>query len=341
MKINWRTILVHLFFWVLYIVIWGVRDMAYAPTFLDTINGNIISSLIFSLGVYPNFYVLIPMLLLKNKKLLYAGAFLFTTIIISLIGSQVFAIYYMGIHQGTAEFFATTQGMASIGGDFLVVQGMATCLYFINEWYVKEGKLRELENRNLKAELDLLKGQVNPHFLFNALNSVHVLIRKDPEKAQATLERFSDLLSHQIYNVRDEAILLSEEIQNTENYVQIQKMRFENYVDVSWKVQGKVNGQMIAPMLFLNFIENAFKHGESQGDKPVEVDISLKVTPESVEFNCNNSAQAKPEGEGRLGVGIANVKRRLALIYPKRHELTIEHKPDMYSVNLQVDLGEN
>ena len=144
--------------------------------------------------------------------------------ITTVVSAQVFSAYYKSQHQGTSEFFASVQGLAATGVEFLVTYALATCLYFINEWYIKERKLRDLESQNLKAELDLLKGQINPHFLFNALNSVHVLIRKDPKKAQETLERFSELLSHQIYEVNKEEVPLSDEAENLSNYVALQKI---------------------------------------------------------------------------------------------------------------------
>lgn len=341
MKFNWRLILLHLLFWLLYLIIWGVRDMAYAPTFWDTVDGNLIGSIVFAFGVYFNMYILIPQLLLKNKKLTYAFVVLVMILIIAYLSAQLFAVYYTDIHTGTSEFFASFAGVAATAGDFLVVYGLATCLYFINEWYIKERKLRELETQNLKAELDLLKGQINPHFLFNALNNIHVLIRKDPEEAQATLEKFSELLSHQIYEVNKEMVSLTGEVDNLSNFIELQKMRFEDHTKISWQVKGNLNGQQIAPMLFLNFVENAFKYGGSRDDEPVGIDILLKTTDNLVSFCCVNSVSDNQTSDGKLGVGIANVRRRLELLYPEKHRLEIENKTDTYSVNLELKLNED
>lgn len=341
MKFNWKLISLHLLFWVLYIVIWGIRDMAYAPTFWDTVDGNFIGSVVFAFGVYFNMYILIPQLLLKNKKLAYSFSILGLVLIIAFLSAQLYAVYYVDIHQGTSDFFASFGGVAATGGDFLVVYGLATCLYFINEWYIKERKLRELETQNLKAELDLLKGQINPHFLFNALNNVHVLIRKDPEEAQTTLEKFSELLSHQIYEVNKEQVSLSGEVANLSNFIELQKMRFEDHADITWQTKGDLNGQQIAPMLFLNFVENAFKYGGAPDDKPVSIDILLKANGNLVTFSCVNSVNGTQASDGKLGVGIANVRRRLEILYPGKHRLEIENRESTYSVNLELKLDEN
>lgn len=341
MKINGKLILVHLGFWVLYIILWGVRDTAYAPTFWDTIDSNLIGSTMYAVGIYLNFYVLIPRLLLKRKQFWYVLAIIVLIGVMGYGGSKVFSAYYENVHQGTSDFFDTVQGTVVTAVDFLVVYALATCLYFINEWYVKERRLRELETQNLKAELALLKGQINPHFLFNALNSVHVLIRKNPEKAQHTLERFSELLSHQIYEVTKEKVALTSEVENLSNFIELQKMRFEDHTRINWQVKGQLNGKQIAPMLFLNFVENAFKYGEAKGDEAVRIDILLQANVDSVAFSCVNSVSKPVTVNGKLGVGIANVRRRLEILYPGKHQLDIERGEEHYSVNLELQLDED
>lgn len=340
MKFNLKLVLLHLLFWVLYLIVWGVRDMAYAPTFWDTLDSNLIGSACYALGVYVNWFVLIPIVLLKGKKLLYSFLVLILTIVVAYITAVAFTYYYIPIHLGTSQFFSTTQGLANTGGDFLVVYALSTSLFFINEWYIKERRLRELESANLRAELDLLKGQINPHFLFNALNSVHVLIRKNPEKALNTLEKFSDLLSHQIYDVEKEFVSLETEVKNLSNFIELQELRFSSHVKVNWQVSGNLTGLRIAPMLFLNFVENAFKHGSTASQTETTIDILLKVESGWLEFSCVNSMEAGKE-EQRSGKGLANAKRRLELLYPKRHQLEIEKRNNEFSVSLQIKLNED
>ncbi|WP_157716134.1 sensor histidine kinase [Roseivirga echinicomitans] len=254
--------------------------------------------------------------------------------------AQTYASYYLSVDVGTSVFFYSAGGVANTASDFLVVYGLSTCLFFINEWYIKERKLRELETQKLQAELDLLKGQINPHFLFNALNTVHVLIKKDQDLARQTLERFSDLLSHQIYEVNNEVIPLKNEIDNLSNYIHLQKMRFENQMEVKWKVNGKLSDLVISPMLFLNFVENAFKHGDNVENGRVMIEIRMSVMERRMDFTCSNSIVAGKKQGNVLGVGIANVKRRLELIYPERHELTIGQTENLFSVHLILKLDE-
>ncbi len=337
----WKHILLHLLFWVLYIIIWGIRDSAYAPTYWDTIDSNLIVSAVFAIGVVVNLYVLIPFILLKRKRTLYIFLVVVLMMTMGFGTSKALAFYFVSIDTSTSLFFGGVSGLATAAGDFLVVYGLTTCLYFINEWYIKERRLRELEAQNLKAELSLLKGQINPHFLFNALNSVHVLIRKNPVKAQETLERFSDLLSHQIYEVNKEEVPLADEVENLSNYVAIQKMRFGEQTSVNWQIRGNLNGQKVAPMLFLNFVENAFKYGESPTDDPVKIDILLRADHHALTFSCVNSVNGPAKNNGKLGVGIAYVKRRLEILYPNQYSLDIEAGAENYSVNLELKLNEN
>lgn len=337
MKFNWRQILLHLLFWVLYVIIWGVRDMAYAPSFLDTIDSNLIGTGVYSIGVYINLYLLVPKLLIKKKRVAYISAIVPLILIIAYATAQAFAEYFKTIHLGTSEFFDSAQGIANTGGDFLVVYGFSTCLFFINEYYIKERKVRELETNNLKSELDLLKSQVNPHFMFNALNSIHVLIKKDPIRAQQTLEKFSELLSHQIYEVKKEEIALKDEIDNLDNFIEIQKLRQDSHVNVTWEVKGALTGLRIAPMLFLNFAENAFKHATSNNDK-VNINIQLRIDGQVLEFLCLNTiGRPKPNVE-RPGVGLANVRRRLEILYPETHELHVENTENEFAVKLTLNL---
>ncbi|MBO3698535.1 sensor histidine kinase [Roseivirga sp. E12] len=340
MKINWKILGAHLLFWLLYIVIWGIHDLAFAPTFWDTVEGNVIGSLWYAVGVYINLYLLIPYLLLKNKRWAYVGLVILLMLLVSYGLAQTFAWHYLSIHKGTSDFFASVQGIANTASDFLVVYGLATCLFFINEWYIKERKLRELESQNLKAELVMLKGQINPHFLFNALNSVHVLIRTNPELATDTLEKFSDLLSHQLYDVEQDKITLSQEVQNLDNFIELQKMRHKDHVDVDWSYTGSLEGRLISPMLFLNFVENAFKHGSANGDEHVKVEISLSLAENQLSFVCSNSASEDGREPKSIGLGIANVRRRLDIIYPDKYQLSTGFDEGAYRVLLKLDISE-
>ncbi|NVK86241.1 MAG: histidine kinase [Cytophagia bacterium] len=341
MKVNIKIILLHLFVWVLYIIVWGLRDMAYAPTFMDTIDGNLIGCLWYSVGVYINFYLLIPYLLLKDRKSFYILSILVLIVLISYLSAQTFSLYYIPIHLTTSEFFDSMEGFASTGSEFLIVLGLSTCLYFINEWYVKERRVKQLESAKLRSELDLLKGQMNPHFLFNALNSVHVLIRRDRDQALKVLEKFSDLLSHQLYDVEKEFVSLEMEIRNLTNFIELQELRFSNHIKVNWKVEGQAVGLKIPPMLFLNFIENAFKHSHTKDENEATIDVLLKVEDSQLEFSCVNSVNLLPTERNVTGIGLINVQRRLEILYPKRHLLQIERTVDQFSINLQIDLHED
>ena len=138
MKIMWKTILLHISLWFVYIILWGIHDMAYAPTFWDTLDGNLIGSATYAIGVYLNLYVFVPRLLLKGKMALYIAVVSVLVLANAYLTAQVFAWHYKDIHLGTSHFFDTWQGTANTGSDFLVVYGISTCLFLIGEWYRKE-----------------------------------------------------------------------------------------------------------------------------------------------------------------------------------------------------------
>ncbi|OEK01784.1 hypothetical protein BFP97_09770 [Roseivirga sp. 4D4] len=315
--------------------------MAYAPTFWDTVDANVIGGLIYSVGVYVNLYILVPHLLLKGKQLIYCLVMIIWLMIMAYAAAEIFVYIYRDVSPSTSEFFGSAGGLASTAVEFLVVYALATSLFFINEWYIKERKLRELESQNLKAELDLLKGQINPHFLFNALNSVHVLIRTNPDLATQTLEKFSDLLSHQLYDVDKDKITLQQEVRNLDNFIQLQKMRHQDHVEVNASFDIDSGEKAIAPMVFLNFVENAFKHGSGSDDGKVKVDIKLSFNQDQLVFRCTNSFVEQGEESKKIGLGIANARRRLDIIYPSKYELSTGREGNEYIVLLKLDLSES
>ncbi len=336
-----KTIGIHILFWILYIIIWGVRDMVYAPTFLDTVDSNLIGSAFYASGVYLNIYILVPKLLLRKQQAMYLLATAASIVLVAFASSQTFAVYYQNVHGPTSDFFGSIQGTVNEAGDFLIVLFLALSIYFINQWYVKDRRINELETTSLKAELNLLKGQINPHFLFNALNSIHVLIKKDSDLAQQTLEKFSEILSHQLYDISNDEILLEDEIKILTNFIELQKLRYQDRFEVHWDAKGEFQGKLIAPMLFLNFVENAFKYASNHKVNKAKIELLLTVSADVLNFSCVNDYESYLGNNGKLGMGIANARRRLELIYPNKHLLEIEKGENKFSVNLNIRLHEN
>ena len=207
-------------------------------------------------------------------------------------------------------------------------------------WY-NEFKMREaLNQKNHEMELALIKSQINPHFLFNTLNNIDVLIELDAERASAYLKKLSDIMRFMLYETKSEQIPLEKELLYIEKYLDLQKIRSSNpnYVDV--KVTGRAEGKFIEPMLLIPFIENAFKHViPKQGETAIF--IRIEIYADSLAFECRNhySPNAEPETD-YSGLGNDLIEKRLQLLYPKTHTLTKSKTADNYVVMLTLNFTE-
>jgi len=209
-------------------------------------------------------------------------------------------------------------------------------------WYLEHQEKLQVEKEKLNAELQLLKAQLHPHFLFNTLNNLYSLVYEKSDKAPKMLMRLSGLLSYVLYECKANEVLLSKEISIIKDYVALEKERYGERLDVSFNFSGDIEDKMIVPMLFQPFIENAFKHGTSQQLGKVWMSIDLSVKKNQLYFkiinSCDNNPVAVPE---KHGVGIENVKKRLGLLYPGNFKLQNGVEDDVYIVSLSLELKES
>lgn len=204
----------------------------------------------------------------------------------------------------------------------------------------REQKLeKERKQESLLSELSYLKAQVNPHFLFNTINSVYVLIRIDPDKAAEMLIKLSDLLRSQLYDFSGEQISIEEELNYLENYIELEKLRRAHRVQVRMEKKGDLSGFSLPPLLMIPFLENCFKHLSSHTDKPNIVDLRIERTLSKLNVELKNTFDPQPIPKKDGGIGLANVQRRLALLFPNQHHLSIEEREDVFMVTLQLDLA--
>ena len=198
-------------------------------------------------------------------------------------------------------------------------------------------RINELEKTTLRSEMEQLKNQINPHFLFNMLNNANVLTQKDPVKASQVLMKLSDLLRYQLYDSARGSVLLTAEIHFLEDFLNLEQIRRDNFEYLVSK-HGEISWVQIAPLLLITFVENAIKHNVDS-EKKSYVHLYFEVGHSQLRFRCINS---KPQIISKKtevgGLGLANVKRRLELIYPHTHTLEIVDNPDTYSVSLTISL---
>ncbi|WNB18528.1 sensor histidine kinase [Marivirga arenosa] len=200
-------------------------------------------------------------------------------------------------------------------------------------------KNMELQKLNSNLELDMLKSQIEPHFLFNTLNNIYRLVI-DNEKAANTVLKLSDLLRFTLYESNNKVIPISDEIQFLEDYIELEKIRHHDNVSISYDFSEVQNDNYkIAPLLFVNFIENAFKHGVHHTIENTFVLIILKQCNENLVFTISNKIPSTKRKTSKAGgIGLENVCRRLELLYPHKHELIVEKEKDIFTVNLKIQM---
>lgn len=204
------------------------------------------------------------------------------------------------------------------------------------QYFQKQQEIAELNEQKRKSEIEALKNQMNPHFLFNTLNNLYALALKKSEQTPEVISKLSEILDYMLYRCNDKYVALDKEIELLQNYLILEKIRYGERVNVHFARQVDHPVQ-IAPLLLLHFVENAFKHGVSQELGLASIDIHLQTTPKEILFSIKNSIpDSSIVEEKQSSIGLRNIKRQLNLLYPKRHQLKINHALHHYSVHLNI-----
>lgn len=209
---------------------------------------------------------------------------------------------------------------------------------FFKFWDIKRQDWLKAQQEKITAELQLLKAQVHPHFLFNTLNNIYSFSLENSPKTSGLILKLSSLLSYMLYDCKTEEVRLEKELEILRNYIELESERYGDCIDISWNVSGNIKEQYIAPLMLIPFIENAFKHGTSEQIEKswLSVDISVKK-------NILKAKIANSKNEGSVyrknGIGIANVRKRLAFIYPDNHELKLNDDGQFFVVSLMIRLA--
>lgn len=280
---------------------------------------------------YINMYILVPKLLFRNKYIEYGIAILIITIISYLFGRAIILIMEKEI---TPNIEDRVQ-IATVLFVFVILMAASAAVKLFQRWITDNQRIVELEKMTIQAELEQLKAQINPHFLFNMLNNASVLTRNDPERASHLLVKLSKLLRYQLYDCARNQVLLSADIDFLTDLLNLEKIRRDDF-EFSITNTGKVDGVQVPPLLFTTFVENAVKHG-LDGEFPSYIDVHFEVEQGTLQFTCVNSKPARTS-QKIGGLGLANVKRRLELTYRGNHMLKITDEPLKFGVLLKIVL---
>lgn len=335
----------HLFFWMLVFGLWYFLRYQDYETHLIAFQITSLKVIDLAILVYVTNYLLIPRLLYKKKYPVFAIIFLFI-----IIASAVVKVFMIGKILDQPHLFSLSGNLKTsfyenvVSDFFLVVAGAAFQLIFDN--FNMQKRLVEVAKEKAETELNFLKSQMNPHFLFNSLNSVYFLINKDNADARESLHKFSEMLRYQLYEANGEKIPVEKEISYLKDYVSLQQLRKDEKYSVDFNCSPDVKEFSIEPLLLIPFVENAFKHISHHSDDSNFVKIDLSHSNGSFLFAITNSKEpgvlrlekdpVRPSGVE--GIGLANIKRRLELLYPGKHELNIDKTDQYFSVKLKLDI---
>lgn len=294
--------------------------------------------------VYFNMYVLVPRLLFKARYLTYLVMLVLSIIcsflILKLVATQYFEPYRIIPRRAFSSFIHEMVAAVNI---LTMLVFSSTSIKLFQQWARDTERINELEKNSLQLELKELKNQINPHFLFNMLNNVNVLVKKDPEKASMTILKLSDFLRYQLYDNNQDSVLLVSEIQFLKGFIELEKIRRDDF-SYDLKIENKgtnedmVSQLVLPPNLFITFIENAIKHSVDL-DHPSEVKILFQIFDKELIFISSNTKPAEPIDESHKGgLGLVNVKRRLELLYDKDFSLKIEDTKRNYTATLTLPI---
>ncbi len=301
---------------------------------------------------YLNTQLLIPKLLVKEKWLLY---------VLSIIACLIFFLFIprqIATHIVPPEIVSSTVNLPNIinsdhqklirsrrksGNDyfntaiFLLVMTIGTCITIVRRWLETEQHRKETENEKLNTELSFLKSQINPHFFFNTLNNIYSLAIVRSEKTAPAVMKLSSIMRYILSETEQNLVPLQNEIDFLHNYIDLQQVRLTDKVTVDFTIEGNTGELLIAPLIFIPFVENAFKYGISTKEKS-SISIHIKSEGTNIHFRSSNFiVQSENSMMENTGIGINNVKRRLALLYANKHQLAASAQNGYYLVQLDIN----
>jgi two-component system LytT family sensor kinase len=307
------------------------------PFWLAILFGMIMNQLIF----YATAFFIVPRFLLLKKIPLLIITLIGAFVIINLFESFIDFYWLVGFFSSESESYLSYLGYNATSSFFILLLGLSYAL--IKYWFQSERQKRILYEEKLTTEMAFLKAQINPHFLFNVLNSFYAKALKNnvPELADG-IAKLAELMRYMVYETNEDKVALEKEIHHLKKFIQVYQLRIaeEDDVFINFTIKGAVENVKICPMVLIPFIENAIKHGIDTKAKSI-IDISLEVTQNKLSYKVTNTMHQAVYGlkDGASGFGLDNLKKRLSILYPKAHTLETKEEKGFFisSLELQID----
>lgn len=342
----------HAAFWVLkflLLTIWALKNYFHTlpgeslseipadgihPMINASIGFNLLTDMIFC---YCVAYWLWPEYLMKRKYGWFVVIFVSLAIILHFVRFIADASVYI-------SSVGANLALAHLWLDFLRSGPVGVFIFFITlklikEWYLKQEERQLLSTENALAELQLLKAQVHPHFLFNTLNSIYSFTLAKSSQAADLVAKLSDMMRYMVISGEAALVPLEKELKMIRDYIALEQVRYGDRLNLTFVVTGDYTDKLIAPMLMIPFVENAFKHGAGKTWPSPWIKLSLEIKNDRLFFELSNSKPAEPvTSPGKNGIGLSNIHKRLHLLYPEKHDLELRTMYDSFMIRLQVPL---
>jgi LytS/YehU family sensor histidine kinase len=277
------------------------------------------------LPVDLNFFLLHH--LFRRKKYLFYGLMLAVVIVLVGILTNLYHIHFLGIPDTIPKNLL----------EITIIIIIATAIKIVKDGFKQKLKLQEIKARQLQTELQLLGSQVNPHFLFNTLNNLYALSLDKSDRLPRVIKKLANLMDYMFDSSQNLTVPLIKEKEFIDNYLELEKLRLTDDSDIQFNVEGNLDEHRIAPMIFIPFVENCFKHGAKATTGKFFVQLLLQLDNNRLVFTASNNTGSGKHPDN-TGTGLKNIRRRLELLYPGDHNLYMKRKPNTYQVRLEIRL---
>lgn len=331
--------LLHLSFWILYSLVPELPLIFPDRKYPEYYYYYSVSSQIVNICNFYTVYALVSLDLLNTKKILrnmmtVSGVLVFF-ILFRLMVMIVVDVYLGGFayQELKIRFYHVVVETVNT----ITFTTMALLIKFMIDWFMAQKQKSELLSRSRASELALLRSQINPHFLFNTLNNLYSLVYQKSDKAPSVVMKLSEIMRYMLYETNSEKVMVQKEIDYLQSFIELNELRLKEKDITRFTVSGDFSTLMIPPMLLIPFVENAFKHGSKKAAIPAII-IRLERKDKGLEFDVFNYLDPDRSGnkDNSRGIGLENVRKRLELLYPGRHELVVKAEPTSYHVNLKI-----
>lgn len=349
------TIIIHVLVWCVFGTLYNIQPLIWNITvpYQLWLKQSIVFGTVI-IAYYVNSSILVPRFLLKNRNSIYFVIVVGIAAFIALLSG--YADNLLNLHQLMDAAFHKMPRHRPGGRDHAwdigtivgitvttaLVLGIGTSITTIQKWQNDKQVHQEMEQDKISSELSFLKAQINPHFFFNTLNNIYALTLINADTSRKAIHQLSRMMRYVLYDTQNATTLLSQEIAFIKDYISLMQLRLTDVVKIEFSTPAALKDMAIAPMIFLPFVENAFKHGVS-ATQPSYINITVEQTGNTTELKVHNTVIKEQNNnlEAGSGIGLNNTRRRLDLLYPGKHNLVINESAadNSYSVHLTIDLS--